>query len=111
MSVAADVQITERNRGVEFAVKVVPGSSRSQIVGVWETALRVAVAAPPEGGQANKRVIQLLADTFAVKRGKVAITRGPTHPVKRVRIEGISAAQARRVLVAVLDAAGQRPGE
>jgi len=99
---ADSIQIAERNSGVEFSVKVVPGSSRNKIVGVWDTALRVAVAAPPEAGKANKEVVRLLAATFGVKRADVAITRGQTQPLKRVRIVGISAEHARRQLKSLL---------
>ncbi len=95
---AADVRITERNGGVEFAVKVVPGSSRSKIAGVWDTALRITVAAPPEAGKANQEVVRLLAATFGVRRGDVAITHGQTQPLKRVRIDGIPADRVRQHL-------------
>ena len=99
---ADDVQITSHDDGVELRVKVVPGSSRDRVAGVWDTALRVAVAAPPEGGKANARVIRLLAGVFGVGRGAVTITHGLTQPVKRVRIAGLSREQACRLLVAAL---------
>jgi len=103
---AADIQITEHDGGVELAVKVVPGSSRNQIAGVWDTSLRLAVTAPPEGGKANKQVIRLLADAFDVKRSAVAIVHGLTQPLKRIRIQGVTPAEARQTLTALLDTAG-----
>jgi uncharacterized protein (TIGR00251 family) len=102
---AEDVQLTVRDSGIEFSVKVVPGSSRSRIAGVWGTALRVAVAAPPEGGRANTQVICLLARAFGVSRGAVAITHGLTRPLKRVRVTGLSGEQARRLLAVALPGA------
>ena len=98
MSTAADVQIVERDGGVEIAVKVVPGSSRSKIAGIWDMALRINVAAPPEAGKANKEVVRLLATTFGVRRGDVAITHGQTQPLKRVRIDGIPTDRIRQYL-------------
>ena len=103
MSVA-DVQISEHDGGVDLAVKVVPGSSRDKITGVWDIALRLAVSASPEGGKANKQVCALLAATFGVRKADVTITHGQTQPLKRVRIEGLSAAQARHALAAALEA-------
>lgn len=102
---ADDIQIAERDGGVEFSVKVVPGSSRNQIAGVWDAALRIAVAAPPEAGKANKQVVRLLADTLAVKPADIAITHGQTQPLKRVRIAGISGELARRAIASVVDGA------
>ena len=102
---AGDIQIVEREGGVEFSVKVVPGSSRNKVVGIWDTALRIAVAAPPEGGRANKEVVRLLAATFGVKRGSVTIIHGQTQPLKRVRIDGLSVEHTRQLLENVLERA------
>ena len=106
MSAAADIQITDSDGGAEFSVKVVPGSSRTQLAGTWDTALRLTVAAPPEAGKANKEVVHLLATAFGVKRGDVAITHGQTQPLKRVRVAGLSAERARQTLRALLNGAG-----
>lgn len=80
------IRIDRVSNGVEFDVKVTPNSSRSRLVGVWNLALRVTVAAPPEGGKANREVERLLAETLAVKRAAVAIVRGQTSSLKRVRV-------------------------
>jgi uncharacterized protein (TIGR00251 family) len=106
---AADIQITEQDGGVELTVKVVPGSSRDRVTGAWNTALRMAVSAPPEGGKANKHVCALLAATLGVRRADVTITHGHTQPLKRVRIEGLSAAHARRALAAALGSRNHQP--
>jgi len=88
--------------GVRLSVKVVPGASRSRVAGVFDRALRVAVAAPPEGGRANAEVIELLAEVFGVKRGAVQIVRGQTQRVKVVRLTGVSQANAAARLERVL---------
>ena len=51
--------------------KSFPALSRTGIVGTWGTALKVAVAAPPEGGKANAAVIKLLAAVFGVRKADV----------------------------------------
>ncbi|MFM7075771.1 MAG: DUF167 domain-containing protein, partial [Planctomycetaceae bacterium] len=47
-------------------VKVVPGSSRDQIVGWLGDALKIKVTAPPEKGKANERVVELLAGALGI---------------------------------------------
>jgi uncharacterized protein (TIGR00251 family) len=77
--------------GVELAVKAVPGASRTAIVGLWDQALKIAVAAPPEGGKANDAIVRLLATLLGVRRGAVAIVSGTTRPLKRLHVSGVTA--------------------
>jgi hypothetical protein len=69
-----------------LGVKVVPGSSRTAIAGVWNGMLKVKVAAPPEDGKANKMLIKLLAEELGIKARDVLIISGQTNPVKQVEI-------------------------
>jgi uncharacterized protein len=90
-------KIAETPTGVEFSVKVVPGASRTKVVGVLGTALKIAVAAPPEAGKANAAVIALLAAALSVKKAGITIISGHTQPLKRVAIAGVCAADVRRL--------------
>lgn len=72
---------------MELKVKVVPGSSRSQIVGMMsDGTLKVKIAAPPERGKANAELRQMLARAYGVKPRDVVILSGETSPLKRVRV-------------------------
>jgi len=72
--------------GVEFDLKVVPGSSRERIVGEYDRRLKIAVTLPPEGGKANQAVVRLLADRLGKPRRDIEIVAGHGSPRKRVRI-------------------------
>ncbi len=98
MPAAADIELTPREGGVEFAVKVVPGASRTRIAGVLGAALKVAVSAPPEGGKANAALCVFLADVLSVRKGDVAVVAGHTQPHKRVRVNGIAPEAVRAAL-------------
>ncbi len=71
-------------------VKVVPGASRSKIVGLLGDRLKVAVAAPAEGGRANQAVRELLAEAFGVPVGNALVSAGPTQPRKTTALIGLS---------------------
>ena len=101
MSASQQVVIDERPDGIELTIKVVPGSSRMQIAGAMDGVLRIAVTAPPEGGKANRQVVQLLATTFGVKRGAVEITSGHTHARKRIHIAALTPEQAHEYLASL----------
>jgi uncharacterized protein (TIGR00251 family) len=89
------LDIIERAGGIEFTVKVVPGASRTKVAGLWGAALKLAVAAPPEGGQANGAVTRLLAEVLGVKPAQVSIVGGLTKPLKRIAVAGQTSARAR----------------
>lgn len=87
--------LIEAEGGVQFAVKVVPGSSRDRIVGVHGAALKVTVSAPPERGRANARVLELLAESLGISKGAVTLVTGATGSRKQIRVAGLTAAQLR----------------
>ena len=71
-----------------FKVQVVPRSSRSEVVGEHNGALRVRIAAPPVYGAANEELIRILAKTFNVSRSAVKIVSGHSGKLKQIGIEG-----------------------
>jgi uncharacterized protein (TIGR00251 family) len=76
--------------GAELRLKVVPGSSRSGIVGMLGDRLKVKVAAPPEGGKANREVVEVIRTWTGAK--DVAVVSGLTSPEKTVRVLGADSA-------------------
>lgn len=82
--------------GVEIDVKVVPGASRTEVAGLLGDRLKVRVAAPPEDGRANDRLLDLLERKLGVSGGE--IIRGKTNRQKTIRFEGLTADTARRLL-------------
>ena len=84
--------------GVSLAVQVAPGASRTRVVGAHGTALKIAVAAPPEGGKANEEVVRVLAKLLGTRRSDVMLVRGQTQRLKAFQIVGISEAVARTAI-------------
>jgi uncharacterized protein (TIGR00251 family) len=82
------IQTTEG--GVELIVKVVPGSSKTALVGTLDRMLKVKVAAPPEKGKANAALIDFLAKALGVKKNAITLTHGHANPVKYIRISGLT---------------------
>ena len=70
-------------------VKVVPGASRDRIAGQYGDGVKVQVAAPPEGGQANRAVERVLAEALGVKAQQVRVVKGHTNARKVVEVEGV----------------------
>jgi len=90
------------NDGVEFRVKLVPGSAGNKIVGPLADAIKVAVSAPPEKGKANRALTELLADALQTSRSAVTIVAGLTGQRKTVHVSGVSCRQCEDVLIGVV---------
>ena len=88
---------------VVLAVHVQPGAGRTAVTGRHGTAVKVRVAAPPEGGRANKACAELLAETFGVKPAAVELTSGEKSRSKRFRITGVEIDAFRKRLTQVVD--------
>ncbi|MER3427832.1 MAG: DUF167 domain-containing protein [Pyrinomonas sp.] len=89
---------TEKEDAVWFNVRAVPRASRSKIVGEWNGALRVQLAAPPAGGAANEELVRTLAEALRVAPHAVEIVRGAAGQNKRVRVRGLNGAELERRL-------------
>jgi uncharacterized protein (TIGR00251 family) len=91
------IRYLQDGRSLTFAVRVVPRASRSEVIGEYDDALKVRIAAPPVDGAANRELIKLLARAFKLPPGSVAIISGRNSKTKTVRIEGASVAALERL--------------
>jgi uncharacterized protein len=88
-----------------LSLKVVPGSSRDEIVGWLGDSLKVKVKAPPEKGRANEAVVALLADQLGVDPSSIAVVSGHGSPAKVVAVEGMADEAIRAAFP------GEKPGK
>jgi uncharacterized protein (TIGR00251 family) len=94
-----ELELTPVAGGTRLRLRVKPGARRSTIVGVHGGALKLAVAAPPEKGKANRAVIALLADALGLTPSAVTITTGETSQDKVAEI-ALTPARVRAILAA-----------
>ncbi len=73
-----------------ISVKVLPKSSRNEILGMAEGICKVKIKAPPVDGKANKALVKILADACALPKKNVEILSGWTSRLKKVRILGVT---------------------
>jgi len=80
--------------------KIVPGASRSEIVGWLGNSLKIRVAAAPEKGKANKAVIKLLSQRLGLNEDCITIVHGSSSQRKVLQISDISEQQLSAALPA-----------
>lgn len=74
------------HKTVELSLRVQPGASRSEAVGLYGARMRLRIAAPPSDNRANEELIRFLAREFGVTRREVELVSGHAMRDKRVII-------------------------
>jgi uncharacterized protein (TIGR00251 family) len=81
-----DLELRRVPEGTRLRLRVKPGAKRDAIVGAHGGALKLAVAAPPEKGKANRAVIRLLARALGLAPEAVILVAGESSQDKVVLV-------------------------
>lgn len=92
------IRLTTDGDTVLIPVKVVPGASRTRLMGELDGRLKVAVSAAPEKGKANDALIAFLARVLGLRRQSLSVVSGHTSPLKSVRVVGLDADEVTRIV-------------
>jgi uncharacterized protein len=84
------ISVTENKDSIIFGVRVIPRSSKSEIVGEYDECLKVKLTSPPVDGEANSELVKLLAKVFGVSKSDISIVSGLTSKTKQIKILNIS---------------------
>jgi uncharacterized protein (TIGR00251 family) len=79
-------------------IKLIPRSSKNEILDKQGTIYRVKVTAPPVEGLANDALIELLAKRLKVPKRDLEIQSGRRSRLKSVRVRGLSSNEIARLL-------------
>ena len=85
--------VKDGKNGAILAIHVQPKAARTSCIGIHGHALKIRIAAPPIDGAANKELIRFLASALSLPTTAVHIESGAGGRQKRVRLEGLTAAQ------------------
>lgn len=86
-----------RDAAAELDIRVQPRARRNAIE-IDGRRVIVRVTAAPDGGKANDAVVTLLAKRLRAPKRDIGIVRGRKSRSKRVRIEGMTEAEAMKSL-------------
>ena len=95
--------ITAGKGGIYLDLQVQPNARRPGVRGIHGDRLKIAVQQPAESGKANQAAIAVAADLLEVPPRAVSLVGGHTSRRKRVHVEGVDSADARRLINAALD--------
>ncbi len=69
-----------------LTVRVTPSASRNELASFAGGVLRIRLTAAPEGGKANRALIDFLAEIFSLPKSTMSIVGGATSKRKRVEV-------------------------
>jgi uncharacterized protein (TIGR00251 family) len=84
------ITIKNSSDGIIFTLRVVPRSSRCEITGIQNDALKLKITAPPVEGKANEECIRFLSDKLGIKKNRITIKAGHKSKNKIIAISGIT---------------------
>ena len=90
--------VVESPEGAILSVKVQPRSSRAGIAGVADGALKVRLHSAPVDGQANRELVETLAEAFGIPKSRVSVKSGGSARTKRILLSGLTAEAAAKCL-------------
>lgn len=82
--------MTKPLSSARLRVRVVPRSSRTELVGWLGDQLKIKVAAPPQDGRANDALTVFLAAQLGVPKRHVRVASGHGASSKVLEIDGLS---------------------
>jgi len=85
--------------GVMLRLRVLPRSSKNEVIGPVGDELKVRLQAAPVEGKANRALVKFLAKRLGVPAGKIAILSGRTGRHKRVAVQGTTVEEVRGLLL------------
>lgn len=72
---------------VYLKIKAIPGRAKTEFKeALADGTLKIAVAAAPERGRANKELLAFLAEEFGVGKGGVKVISGSADRLKLIKI-------------------------
>ncbi len=91
-------------KGSAIAVRVTPRASENKIAELLEDGtVKIHIAAPPEDGEANEKLVAFLSDILKVPKTSIEIVAGMTGRDKLVSVLDMDAEAVHKRILAHLD--------
>lgn len=72
----------ETKDGKILRVRVIPNSSKNELIENEDGTIKVKLTAPPVDGKANKCLVEFLSKTFSVPKTSIEVIKGQTSKDK-----------------------------
>ena len=92
------MRINSCEKGIRFSAIIQPRSSKNEVTGIYNNALKIRLTSPPVDGAANKACARLLSKWLEVSSSEINIVRGQSSKNKIIDVAGLSEKQFLEIL-------------
>lgn len=78
----------EKDDGILLKIKAVPNSSKNEICGLLDNALKVKIKAPAVENKANEELVKFFSKLLKVPKSAIVLKSGDTSKLKTLYING-----------------------
>ena len=89
----------EQDNGILLRIKAVPNSSKNEVCGLYDDALKVKIKAPAVENKANEELVKFFSKLFKVPKSSVSLKSGDTSKLKTLYINGCTIDKIKDVCV------------
>lgn len=91
--------LTAAENGVYITLHIQPGARREGVTGLFGSALKIALNAPPVDGKANAALLKFLAAKLQLPKNNIELCSGASSRDKRVFAAGITIEEVEERLI------------
>lgn len=85
--------------GITLKIKAVPNSSKNEICGILDGALKIKIKAPAVENKANEELVKFFSKLLKVSKSSVELKSGGTSKLKTLYINGCTIDKLKDVCV------------
>ena len=87
------------DNGIVLKIKAVPNSSKNEICGILDDALKVKIKAPAVENKANEELVKYFSKLLKLPKSSVVLKAGGTSKLKTLYIENCTIDKIKQVCV------------
>ena len=84
--------------GIRLSAIIQPRSSKNEVTGIYNNALKIRLTSPPVDGAANKACIRFFSKLLEVSPSEITIVQGFSSRNKTIEVIGLTEKQFREIL-------------
>lgn len=84
------LNISEKSDGIYLNCRVTPRTSKSGIKGKKNGSLLVGLHSAPTDGNANRELVEIIADALKIPKSRIEIVKGLKSREKTIYVQGIT---------------------